>query len=258
MKKLTALILLLPLAAIADDQSSLREQLDARSAEAAAKFPAAVRQVHQDGIDEVGASGIYDAVKKVGDTAPDFSLMNATGKEVTLSKLLEDGRVVLTWYRGGWCPYCNIALRAMQEKIPDFRAYGAQLVALTPELPDSSLDTMKKNALEFQVLTDLGNKVAREYGGVFKMADGVAKAMRERHSTNKRNGDESDELPLAMTYVIDQSGKITYAFADADYRARAEPARIVDALEALKDVRQRNTCCCNFGRTLGTRRMTLG
>ncbi|MCB1132873.1 MAG: redoxin domain-containing protein, partial [Verrucomicrobiae bacterium] len=105
---------------------------------------------------------------------------------------------------------------------------------LTPELPDHSLDTAGKNKLTFEVLSDVGNKVAREYGIVFQMTDGVAKAMRAGAKTHLRNGDESDELPLAATYVIAPDGTIAWAFLDADYRNRAEPDDVVKALGALK------------------------
>ena len=216
-------------------QPTLREELDARSAEAAKNGNTEVRAKYQDGIDTVATSGIYKTVKKVGDQAPEFSLPDPEGKMVSLTSLLKNGPVVVTWYRGGWCPYCNIALHAMQEALPQIHALGAQLVAVSPELPDYSADTVTKNDLTFEVLSDVGNKVAREYGAVFKMTDFVAAAMRKRHSTQTRNGDESDELPLAATFVIDQTGKITYLFADANYRARAEPSRIIDALKAIKE-----------------------
>ena len=228
--------LLLALAATtAFGEPTLREQLDARAAQSAKKGDPEVRAMYAAGIDTVAASGIYESVKKVGDTAPMFALPDADGKLVSLATLLKDGPVVVTWYRGGWCPYCNIALQAMQEKLPEIHKLGAQLVALTPELPDYSADTATKNSLTFEVLSDVGNKVARDYGAVFKMTDGVSASMRERFSTDTRNGDASNELPLSATFVIDQSGKITYLFADANYRARAEPSRIIDALKALKD-----------------------
>ncbi len=213
---------------------SLREELDAAKAKFGEIAPAERRAMYEDGIDAVAASGIYGEAMKVGDVAPDFTLTNTTGESVTLSTLLEAGPVVLTWYRGGWCPYCNIALAAMQRHLPQIHRRGAQLVALTPELPDHTLTTKEKATLQFQVLSDVGNSVARDYGIVFTMTDGVAGAMRERHTTHLRNGDESDELPLAATYVIDRDGTITYAFLDADYRKRAEPSRIIDALDAIE------------------------
>ncbi|MCP5533559.1 MAG: AhpC/TSA family protein [Akkermansiaceae bacterium] len=227
-------LLLLPIACGFASGQTLQRRLDERRAEFLKSAPADKIGIYQDGIDAVAASGILEKAKKKGDKAPGFTLRNAKGEDVKLSALLAKGPVVLTWYRGGWCPYCNIALAALQEKTPEFKKHGATLVALTPELPDHSLDTAGKNKLTFEVLSDVGNKVAREYGIVFQMTDGVAKAMRAGAKTHLRNGDESDELPLAATYVIAPDGTIAWAFLDADYRNRAEPDDVVKALGALK------------------------
>jgi len=102
---------------------------------------------------------------KVGDTAPDFILRNAVGKEISLKEELANGPVILTWYRGGWCPYCNLALNFLQRHLPEFRSYGAQLLAITPETPDQSMSTKEKHNLEFEALTDESNVVALQYGG---------------------------------------------------------------------------------------------
>jgi len=211
---------------------TLSDQLSAKQKDFISKTPPEKAASYQAGIDAVAKSGIYDRAKKSGDKAPDFTLKNAAGKEVSLSSLLEKGPVVLTWYRGGWCPYCNLTLVALQEKLPEFQAAGATLVALTPELPHFTEDTTKKGEIAFEVLSDVGNNVARKYGIVFKMVPDVAEAMRNFAKTVERNGDESDELPLAAAYVIAPDGKITYAFLDADYRLRAEPSRLVDEVKA--------------------------
>ncbi len=214
---------------------TLQEKLDARSEQAAKDGDPAVREEFARGIEAVAASGIVDRAIQVGDKAPDFTLKDATGKSVTLSKLLEDGPVILTWYRGGWCPYCNIALAAMQEKLPEFEKAGARLVALTPELPDKSLDTKQKNELEFTVLTDLNHEVARDYGLVFKLTPKVRELYRGFFDLTEFNGDEAgdEELPLAATYVIDGGGVVRWAFLDADYRKRAEPDEVLAAVRKL-------------------------
>jgi len=177
------------------------DQLAAKQKEFVSKVPPEKAASYQAGIDAVAKSGILDRAKKTGDKAPDFTLKNAMGKEVSLLKLLEKGPVVLTWYRGGWCPHCNLTLAALQEKLPEFQAAGATLVALTPELPDFAAHTTKKGEIAFEVLSDLGNNVAREYGIVFIMTPDVAEAMRKNANTVERNGDESDELPLAAAFV---------------------------------------------------------
>ncbi len=214
---------------------TLKERLDARRAEFLKTAPADKAQSYQAGIDSVAASGIYARAIKTGAKAPDFTLQNADGQATRLSELLKKGPVVLTWYRGGWCPYCNLALAALTEKLPEITAAGGQLVALTPELPEHADETAKKNKLPFQVLSDVGNRVAREFGIVFKMTPDVAAAMQKGAQLHERNGDASDELPLSAAYVIATDGTVTYAFLDADYRERAEPQRLVSALQAIKD-----------------------
>ncbi len=161
---LTLLALLALLATPLVAAETLREKLAARAAESNKSGDPAVQAAYARGIEAVAASGILDRVKKVGDKAPEFALKNAAGAEIKLSGLLKDGPVVLTWYRGGWCPYCNIALAAFQEKLPGIKAAGARLVALTPELPDKSLSTKEKNSLTFEVLTDLNHAVAANTG----------------------------------------------------------------------------------------------
>jgi len=185
------------------------------------------------GLKAVEETGILRSALNVGDTAKDFELTDQNGTKVSLHQLLEEGPVVLTWYRGGWCPYCNITLAYLQEKLPEFEAVGAHLVAISPELPDSSLSTIEKNQLSFTVLSDMGNAVARQYGVVFKLTYAVAQRYQNGFDLNAYNGDKSDELPLAATYVIDVGGVIQYAFLDVDYRNRAEPNDILNALEAL-------------------------
>lgn len=170
---------------------------------------------------------------KVGDKAINFTLKNAKGEDVTLYSLLEKGNVVITWYRGGWCPYCNVALSQLQEKLPEFKSLNTNLVALTPELPDHSLSTQEKNKLEFEVLTDLNNEVARLYGVVFKLDDKTAQRYEQALHLSSRNGTNSSELPVPATYIIDKKGKIRYAFVNPNYKERANPEVIIQELRKI-------------------------
>ncbi|GAL81599.1 peroxiredoxin [Algibacter lectus] len=145
-----------------------------------AKFTKEKNQIYADGITSVVNSGILDKALNVGDKAPNFTLNNALNQPVSLYNTLENGPVVLTWYRGGWCPYCNITLHHLQEHLPEFKKAGATLLALTPELPDNSLNTSEKNNLEFTVLSDIGNTVGKTYGGVvFELTKEVASIYQE-------------------------------------------------------------------------------
>jgi peroxiredoxin len=235
MKTLPAIFSLLALAASCHGET-LQDELDARKAAFEKSASAEKIDEYDKGIRAVIASGMLDAALKEGATAPDFTLKNAVGEEVNLGELLKDGPVVLTWYRGSWCPYCNIALQSYQRELPAIRKAGAQFVALTPELPDKSLPTKEKFKLGYEVLTDLNNGVAEKFGIVFKMTPWVAKAMEEGFGLQGYNGKDYDKntLPLSATYIITPDGKIAYAFLDAEYRNRATPEMILAELEKLK------------------------
>lgn len=155
------------------------------------------------------------------------------GKCINFQSVLDHGPVILTWYRGGWCPYCNLTLQFLQNNLPEFKKYGANLLALTPELPDKSLSTSEKHGLQFEVLSDVGNKVAKQYGLVYKLTDALANVYQNNLGLNDYNGDDSSELPITATYVIDSKGIVKYAFLDADYRKRANISDILDTLKTI-------------------------
>lgn len=207
--------------------------LDVKRQDGASKFTEEKKKIYADGIASVSDSGILDTALNVGDKALDFSLKNQLNQTVSLYDQLKDGPVVLTWYRGGWCPYCNITLHYLQDKLPEIKTAGATLLALTPELPDNSLNTSEKNNLEFSVLSDVGNVIGKNYGVVFKLTPEVATIYNNGFGLNEKNGDASNQLPLAATYVIDTNGIIQYAFLDADYTKRAEVSEIIAALKKL-------------------------
>lgn len=220
------------------DTNTSNKELDAllevKRKEGAAKFTKEKSEIYADGIASVANSGVLDKALHVGDKAPNFALKNALNQPVSLYSELQNGPIILTWYRGGWCPYCNITLRYLQERLPEIKKTGATLLALTPELPDNSLSTAEKNNLEFTVLSDVSNTVAEEYGVVFTLTNEVASIYQDAFGLSQVNGNNTNKLPLAATYVIDTNGIIQYAFLDADYRKRAEPSEIVLALQKLK------------------------
>ena len=211
---------------------SLKEQLDTYKAGFLERAAKEKIEAFDEGVEAVIKSGIVSKAINVNDQAPDVSLTNALGESVTLSEVLKKGSVVLTWYRGGWCPYCNLALRSLQEALPTIHGKGASLIALTPELPDLSLSTAEKHALTFEVLSDVNNVVAETYNLIFQLTSEVKKYYDQGFGMLTYNGHDKPELPLAATYVINTDGKVTYAFLDADYRKRAEPSAILEALGA--------------------------
>ena len=171
---------------------------------------------------------------KVGDKAPNFTLKNALGKKVKLSTLLKNGNVVLTWYRGGWCPYCNRALQGWQEVLAEIKAQSATFVALTPELPDYSLSTKEKHQLTFEILTDLNNEVASRYGLVFTLDENTAVRYEKGFGLSAYNGNHLNQLPMPATYIINQKGVIVYAFVNADYTQRANTEEVIKKLKEIK------------------------
>jgi len=217
------------------DNTSLQAVLNAKKEAYEKTADESKKKAYADGIAAARESGIESSALQVGDTAPNFTLSNASGESVELYDDLDKAYVILTWYRGGWCPYCNLTLQYLQRELTEFQKYNANLIALTPELPDSSLSTAEKNELEFEVLSDVGNEVASEYGIVFQLTDEVAGYYNKGFDLNEYNGDQSNELPLAATYVINNNAEIIYAFLDADYRNRAEPSEITEVLKKLAE-----------------------
>ncbi len=213
---------------------SVQKQLDQYAAGFAKKVPAQVREVMDQAGEEVAEFVSKLSMVDRNDRAPNFVLPDATGNTVELETLLREGPVVLTFYRGGWCPYCNIELRALQAALPQIRTHGANLVAVSPQTPVQSLSTAEKNDLEFAVLSDLGNSVARKYGLVFTLPETLRPIYANFEiDLPAHNGDESFELPAPATYVIDRDGSVQYAFINADYRQRAEPADVIASLAEL-------------------------
>ncbi len=186
--------------------------------------------------DQLSRSGIRSGSLKEGDRVEDFILMNAHGSPVRLQRMLDEGPVVISFYRGGWCPYCNIELRGLQRVLPEIKKLGASLVAISPQLPDNSLTTEEKNHLEFPVLSDVGNVVARRFGIVFTLPDDLLDAYETfRHALRETNGEEgATELPIPATFVLDRTGVIRLAFVDEDYTRRLDPELILDKLRELQ------------------------
>ncbi|NEN93342.1 MAG: AhpC/TSA family protein, partial [Okeania sp. SIO3H1] len=176
-------------------------------------------------------SDIVDNSLKLGEKVPNFSLPNAVGKIVELNSLLVESPVVISFYRGGWCPYCNMELRGLQKYLPQITELGAKLIAISPETPDNSLSTTEKNELTFEVLSDRGNQVAKEFGLVFQMPEELRPIYQSFGvDLPAYNGDESFELPIPATYVIASDGTVIHAFVNPDYTQRLDPKEIINVL----------------------------
>ena len=171
---------------------------------------------------------------KVGDMVPDFTLKNAFGKEVNLYTELKKGPVVLVFYRGAWCPFCNMHLHSLFSSLDEFKKYNAQLITITPQTPDKSADQIKKDGYSFEVLSDLSSSVMKDYNLYFEIPSNLV-AIYKKAGLNIEsfNGKDRNVLPVPGTFVIDQKGIIQAVQADTDYKKRMEPSDIVKALKAL-------------------------
>ncbi|MBZ9643766.1 peroxiredoxin-like family protein [Streptomyces sp. PSKA30] len=198
------------------------------------QIPAEVREIMRRAGQELADSGQADRALTAGAQAPRFSLPSATGQTLALDDLLAHGPVVLTFYRGAWGPYCNIALHSLQQHHDAITARGACLVAVSPQIPDESLPLTEKHNLAFDVLSDLGSDTAKQYGLAFDLPDDLAAVYDKLGFDLQRvNDGHPRTLPLPATYVIDRTGIIRWAFVTTDYTTRAEPTDILAALDAL-------------------------
>jgi peroxiredoxin len=173
------------------------------------------------------ASGIASRALGVGDTAPDFELPDPSGLLVRLRDLRAEGPVIVSFYRGQWCPFCNLELRGLQRALGEVAAAGATLVAISPNKPDVTADTVAELELEYPVLSDHDNRVARMFNLVYEMTQENIDSYREiGRDIGTLNGTGKWELPVPATYVIDSGGTIRYAFVDLNHRRRAEPSEV--------------------------------
>lgn len=171
----------------------------------------------------------------IGQRAPDFELPNAQGETVTLAELLSKGPVVVTFYRGSWCPYCNLELRALQARLADIRALGADLVAISPQQPDESLTQTERDTLEFTVLSDQDARVAAQYGVAWEVPKLILEHMRKDRNLDlaEINNGNGSVLPIPATFVLGRDGAVAWRYVNVDYRTRAEPEEVVAALRSL-------------------------
>ena len=171
----------------------------------------------------------------VGAKMPQFNLKDATGKTVSSADLLKQGNLVVVFYRGSWCPYCNLYLRNLQKNMPQIKAAGGNLVAISVENPDNSLAISKKNELDFTVLSDPNLNLARSFGIVYDFSKETDEAYKA-HGLDiaKHNEMDKPQLPLSATYVVNKKGEIVYAFLEPDYKKRAAPDVIVETLSKIK------------------------
>lgn len=208
-------------------------------------LPAELSALIEQGAGEISALDIIERAKKAGAQAPDFTLKNQAGQSRRLHNYLTNGPLVITFYRGAWCPYCNLQLKEYNDHLGEIKAAGATLVAITPEKP-GALDILVNSGapqevidmavkqVEFDVLHDPGNRIAKSYGVVFKLPESHRQLLEQLHvDIEELNDDASFTFPDPATYVIKPTGEIAWAFVPNNYRKRAEVEQILTALQGI-------------------------
>ena len=191
------------------------------------------------GVDEIIAQAKVfqegkDAIE-VTKIAPEFNLPNAKGELVSLTDLLKEGSLIVTFYRGSWCPYCNLQLKALQSKLSDIHALGAQLVAISPEVPDESFSKTDIDNMDFIILSDQNAQTASNYGVAWQVPEFLLEHMKNDRNLNLEeiNNGNANIIPIPATFIISNQGVVVWRYLDVDYRTRAEPDDIIEELKRL-------------------------
>ncbi|WP_010520951.1 peroxiredoxin-like family protein [Aquimarina agarivorans] len=211
---------------------SLTQHLKDYADQSALKIPKDKLELMLAAIKELEESELAISSLRTGKKIPEIQLPNAKGNKVSVNQMLQKGKkVVLAFYRGGWCPYCNLELKALQAVLPEIEAKNAVLVAITPEIPDNSLSTIEKNELSFEILTDEDNSLAKKFNLVYQIPEELNEIyLSFGINLEKSQQNTNRELPIAATYIVDTDGTIIYDFVKADYKERADPEDILEAL----------------------------
>ncbi|AEV33116.1 Peroxiredoxin [Owenweeksia hongkongensis DSM 17368] len=213
---------------------TLKEQTDAKIAAGRKANPEFMKGVDAI-IEEAKAFEKGSHAIKVGEKAPDFELPNAKGENVSMEALLEKGPLVITFYRGSWCPYCNLQFKALQSRLGEIQALGATLIGISPEVPDGSLTESEISKMEFTVLSDQDAKVASQYGVAWEVPEFLQEHMRvdRKLDLEKINNGNGSILPIPATFIVDSNGIVKWTYVNVDYRTRSEPEEIIEALKNL-------------------------
>lgn len=213
-------------------QMTLADQLAQMHKQSLEKIPPEAAKIMSDATDKLRTEQAGKKSLKMGQKMPDFTLPDASGKKVNLKDLLKKGPVVVTFFRGSWCPYCNAQLSNYQMHLPEFKSKNATLVAITPETPDLTVLLEEKKKLEFPILTDKDNALAKKFGLVFSLTPELKQLyLKFGVDLEKNQGNADWRLPIPATYVVGKDGKIVYAHVDPDFTKRADPLEVLNAIK---------------------------
>ncbi len=221
---------------------TLQAKLDAFKADFEAgkppySVPRSVIEIMHRATKELISSGAAQRALKVGDKAPSFTLKDPDGNALSSSALLADGPLVVSFYRGAWCPYCNMELQALEAARPEFERLGAKLLAISPQTPANSRKSVRENRLNFPILSDTNNDVANAFGLKFALPDYLVELYKNlKNDLPAFNGDPSWTLPMPGRFVIAPDRTIVYAEVNPDYTLRPEPEAMLPALTKIARV----------------------
>ena len=222
-----------------EETMSLQDRLDALKADfESGKFPLkptpeALATMHR-ATAELIAGGQAARAKQAGAIGPEFTLADPDGKPVSSKELLKRGPLVLSFYRGVWCPYCNLELQALQAALPEIRARGAGLVAISPQTAPNSRRSQRENKLDFPIVSDAKSEVADAFGIRFALPPYLVELYKSfKNDLPAFNNDPAWVLPMPARYVIDRDGVIAYAEVNPDYTRRPDPSELFPALDRL-------------------------
>jgi len=212
----------------------LQQSLAAYQFQMASSLPTEVLEILSRNTSLLQEQHLAEKALHEGDKFPVFSLVDSDGQEHSLTQLLAKGSVIISFYRGGWCPYCVLELKALRDMLESQPELNATLVAISPETQKHTADTKANNNLNFIVLSDEDNRLARQCGLTFKLGDDLLMQYENFGiDIQSHNGNDKFEIPIPATYIVDRQGVIRFAFVEEDYTSRAEPEKLLAVLGNL-------------------------
>lgn len=209
----------------------LAKQIEQLNQELSSQLPQEIMEAFGKSIDDLKTKGIDKKSIQIGDKMPEFSLPNAVGNRISSGEILRNGKIILAFYRGSWCPYCNLELRFLQENLSGIKDKNAVLIAISPQSPDHSLTMVEKNNLEFEVLTDVNNDFAKKLGIVFQLQDFVLPYYKNLGiDLLAFNKSDENTLPVPAVFVVDENNVVVYKFLDVNYMSRIDVEELIQAL----------------------------
>lgn len=211
--------------------NELAMQIEQFNKELITQIPKEVLEAFGKSIEDLKTKSIGEKSIKLNDRMPGFSLTNAKNETIHSNDILKNGKMIVAFYRGSWCPYCNLELKVLEDNLPRIIEKKASLVAISPQSPDNSLTLVEKHKLTFEVLTDSHCDFAKQLGIVFELQDFVLPYYHslgiDLSDFNKNN---DNLLPIPAVFAVDESGKVIYKFADANYMNRLDIEKLLQSL----------------------------